>query len=239
MNAIGAVSRHGISDVAERQMRTWALKLQNQQQLADKRAAALVPKLVYPYLAVSREAGVDARELAQTVASKCGWKLLDRELLDYMSEHDHLSRLTLEFVDERAANWFHEMFGQWLDRQLISQAEYVSRLGKLVLLAAQHESTVFVGRGAQFLLPREAGLAVRVIAPRKQRIDRLMKSRNCCAREAEQFMDENDHARAQFVRRYFHHDVADPHLYDLVLNLAHVSREEAVDMVVQLCQRHS
>jgi Cytidylate kinase-like family len=239
MNAICTVGGRGMSDVAERQMRTWALKLQTQQQLVEERVAAPIPKLVCPYLVVSREAGVDARELAQAVASKCGWKLLDRELLDYMAEHDHLSRLTLDFVDERAANWFHEMFGQWLDKQLISQAEYVSRLGKLVLLAAQHESTVFVGRGAQFLLPREAGLAVRVIGPRKQRVDRLMRSRNCSAREAERFMDETDYARAQFVRRYFHRDVADPHLYDLVLNLAHLSREEVVDLIVRECKRHS
>ena len=237
MNTTAANRSRGISDVAERQMRTWALSLQSQQQLAEERAATPLPKLVHPYLVVSREAGVDARELAQAVASQCGWKMLDRELLDYMAEHDQLSRLALEFVDERAASWFHEMFGKWLDEHLISQAEYVSRLGKLVLLATQHESTVFVGRGVQFLLPREAGLAVRIIAPRKQRIAHLMQSRKCGARDAEKFMDETDHARAQFVRRYFLHDVAVPHLYDLVLNLEHLTREEVVKLIVQECKR--
>jgi hypothetical protein len=237
MSTTAAVHSRGISGVAERQMRTWALHLQSQQRLAEERQAISLEKLVHPYLVVSREAGVDARELAQAVAAKCGWKLLDRELLDYMAEHENISRLALEFVDERAASWFHEMFGKWLEQHLISQAEYVSRLGKLVLLAAQHESTVFVGRGMQFLLPREAGLAVRIIAPRKQRIERLMKSRKCSQREAEKFMDETDRERAQFARRYFHHDVADPHLYDLVLNLAYLSREEVVDVIVAACHR--
>ena len=232
-----AVTPRGISGVAERQMRTWALQLQSQQRLAEERAAAPLPKLVHPYLVVSREAGVDARELAQKVAECCRWKMLDRELLDYLAEHDHLSRLALEFVDERAASWFHEIFGKWLEEHLITQAEYVSRLGKLVLLAAQHESTVFVGRGTQFLLPREAGLAVRIIAPRKQRIERLMKLKKLNARDAERHMDATDSERAQFVDRYFHHDVSDPHLYDLVLNLAQLSREEVVKLIVEQCKR--
>jgi len=237
MTPTAAVSSRGISYVAERQMRTWALQLQTQQRLAAERSAAPVPKLVHPYLVVSREAGVEARELAQQVAERCGWKMLDRELLDYMAEHDHLSRLALEFVDERAASWFHEIFGKWLEKHLITQAEYVSRLGKLVLLAAQHESTVIVGRGAQFLLPREAGLVVRIIAPRKQRIERLMKLRKLNARDAERYMDATDRERAQFVERYFHHDVADPHLYDMVLNLGYLSREEVVELIVRECKR--
>lgn len=226
-----------LSELAERQMRTWALQLQSQQRLAEERAATPVPQLIQPYVAISRETGVDAGELAQAVASQCGWKMLDRELLDYLADHDHLSRIALDFVDERAVSWFHEMFGKWLDEQLVSQAEYVSRLGRIVLLAAQYESTVFVGRGVQFILPRERGLAVRIIAPRKKRVQRVMERRQCSEREARQFAEETDNARAQFIQRYFRHDVADPHLYDLVINLEHLTRNDAVDLIVSECKR--
>jgi cytidylate kinase len=131
------------------------------------------------------------------------------------------------------------MFGKWLDDQLISQVEYVSRLGRVVLLAAQHESTVFVGRGAQFMLPREVGVAVRIIAPRKERIHRIMEKRRCTEREAKAFVDNTDFARAHFVQRYFHHDVADPQLYDLVVNLAHLPRDAAVGLIAEECKRRS
>jgi hypothetical protein len=237
MNAASPYRVRGISSLAERQMRTWALELQSRQRLAETPPKAPVTELVRPYLVVSREAGVDARELAEAVAELCGWKMLDRELLDYMAEHDHVSRLALDIVDEHAASWFHEIFGRWLDEHLISQVEYVMRLGKLVLLAAQHESTVFVGRGVQFLLPREVGLAVRIIAPRKYRIGRLMASRKLSSRAAEKAMDETDRERAQFISRYFHHDVSDPHLYDLVVNLGHMSRDNAVTLIAEQCRR--
>jgi hypothetical protein len=164
---------------------------------------------------------------------------LDSELLDYMAEHDHLSRLALEFVDERAVSWFHEMFGTWLDKQLVSQAEYVSRLGKLLLLAAQHESTVFVGRGAHFMLPRDRGIAVRIIAPIKQRIHNIMDLRQCREREAKDFIERTDRGREQFVERYFHRDVSDPHLYDLMINLGYIPRAEAVDLIVAAVERHA
>jgi cytidylate kinase len=106
-------------------------------------------------------------------------------------------------------------------------------LGKIVLLAAQHESLVFVGRGTQFILPRDRGLAVRIIAPRNQRIEHIMERRQCNRRDAEKFMDDTDKGRADFVQRYFHRDVADPHLYDFVINLEHMPRQDATEMIVR------
>jgi cytidylate kinase len=236
--SIGTLSHNShLSQLAERQMRTWALQLEAQKRLEEERAAKAVEQRIHPYLVLSRETGVNAGELAHAIAAKCGWKVLDRELLDYMAEHDHLSRFALEFVDEKVVSWFRETFGKWLDEQLVSQAQYVSRLGKLVLLAAQHESTVFVGRGVQFILPRENGVAVRIIAPRKQRVQCIRQQKQCSVHEAEKFVDHTDNDRAEFVKRYFLHDVADPHLYDLVINLQYVSREAAVDMIVGECHR--
>ena len=179
-----------------------------------------------------RETGVDAADVAALISAKSGWKVLDRELLDYLAERNQWSAIALEYVDERTASWFHETFGKWLDDRLVSQAEYVSSLGKIVLLAAQHESTIFVGRGAQFYLPREVGVSVRLIAPRRLRVERIMVRRHCSRRDAEKFVDETDAGRAAFIRRYFHHNVAEPHLYDLVINLEHTTREAAADLIL-------
>jgi cytidylate kinase len=212
-------------------MRKWALRLESQGEYAQPPAVESPRQLIHPYIAVSRETGVDAAGIGQAVATRLGWKVLDSELLDYIAEHYGMSRLALEYVDERAATWFHETFGKWLDEQLVSQAEYVSRLGTTMLLAAQHESTVFVGRGAQFVLPREAGYAIRLIAPRKQRIQRIIAARHCGQQEAESFVDESDRGRAEFVRRYFQRDVADPHNYDLVINLDRTPREAAAELI--------
>jgi AraC-like DNA-binding protein len=234
----GRMSGHAISAVAEREMRRWAHDLERQQHAVTAQPKR-VEELVHPFIAISREAGVDAADLAAAVSKKCGWKVFDRELLDYLAEHDHLSRLALEFVDERTVSWFHEMFGKWLEKHLVSQAEYVSRLGKLVLLSAQHESSIFIGRGAQFMLPRERGIVVRLIAPEKERLARLAKRSGKSARETKRMLSELDTSRAQFVQRYFHHDIADPYLYDLVINLGYIPREEAAEIIASRAKEHA
>ena len=236
MNTNVLAKSRGFSEAAERQMRTWALDLEMRQRLAEEQPS---PKqMIYPYIAISRETGVDAADIASLLAKEFGWKLLGRELLDYMAEHYNWSRVALDYVDERTASWFHETFAKWLDQRVVSQAEYVSRLGKIILLAAQHESNVFVGRGVQFILPRERGLLVRIIAPKKQRIARIMELRQCSRKEAEKFIDESEEGRSNFVQRYFRHDVADPHLYDLIINLQHTTRQAAVDLIVGDFQMH-
>jgi cytidylate kinase len=79
---------------------------------------------------------------------------------------------------------------------------------------------------------------VRIIAPLKQRVQSIMERRQCTEREARSFVETTEDGRQQFVRRYFHHDVTDPQLYDLIINLARVPREDAVDLVVSEAKRH-
>jgi cytidylate kinase len=79
-------------------------------------------------------------------------------------------------------------------------------------------------------------VAFRIIAPKKQRVERIMERRQCERHEAERFVDETDAGRAEFIQRYFHRETADPNLYDLVLNLKYMSLDEAVDLMVTHCR---
>jgi len=65
-----------------------------------------------------------------------------------------------------------------------------------------------------------------------------MGKRQCDEREARSFVETTDRQRADFVERYFHHDVADPHLYDLIINLARIPREDAIELIVTESARH-
>ena len=223
---------HGLSDLAEHQMRTWALQTEAQRRRAEQAAAASPEQLFYPCVTISRETGVDAAEIADLVAAERHWKVLDRGIIEYMAEKYHWSPSDLESLDERPASWFHEGFIKWLDSRLVTQQEFVSRLGKIVLMAAQHETTVFIGRGARFILPRDRALAVRIIAPKKMRIQRIIERRQCTQPQAEKFIDEMDEGRANFAKRYFHCDVADATLYDLVINLEFTSRDGAANLIL-------
>lgn len=224
-----------LSGRAEKQMRNWALALELTPPPAPPVKQPL-QQLFKPYVAISREAGIDADAIAHLIAERLHWKVLDREVVDYIAEQHNWSRVSVESVDERKSSWFHDTLGKWLDSKLVSQVEYVRGLGKIIALAAQRENVVFVGRGAQFILPRERGFTVRLIAPRKRRLCQVMHEENCTEREAERMLDEMDRGRSDFVRRYFHHDIADPAVYDMVLNLEHFSNDEVAELVVDACR---
>jgi cytidylate kinase len=118
-----------------------------------------------------------------------------------------------------------------MDRQIVPHEKYVSQLARIVLAAARGAHCVFVGRGAQFMLPRDRGLAVRLVAPERFRVERIMRLEGRSAADARQRVEQLDRGRAEFVERFFHHAVADPHLYDLVINTERWGMEGAAEQI--------
>lgn len=218
---------------AERRMQAWSMS----GEIADRNLRADLGETsenrVREFVAISREAGAGGSQVAQMVGRALGWKVLDKNLLDDMAEHCRASRTAIVAVDETATNWAYDTLGAWLDSGVVSQEKYVARLRRLLGRAARRESLVCVGRGAQFLLPRQRGLAVRIVAPVEYRVERLSRRENIPPAKARRLMTEIDLGRRQFVRHFFHHDVGDPHLYDLVVNVGHISLEAAARHIVQ------
>ena len=50
--------------------------------------------------------------------------------------------------------------------------------------------------------------------------------------DARRHMAEVDEGRRQFVEQFFHHDVTDPHLYDLVINVERCGKAGAVEQIL-------
>ncbi len=222
---------------AEQQMRQWALGLEIKDRVDHEQALKELPEGVHPYITISRDAGGEAEEIAHEVGRKLDWDVLGKELLDEMAQKFHVERGRIDFVDENRASWMVEVFGKWLDSRIVTPSEYVSRLGKVILLAAHNGSAVFLGRGAQFFLPRDRGLALRIITPRAQRVAHVRQLKQLDKKEAEKYVDDIDRDRGKFIERCFHHDVTDANLYDLVINLEHFTAEDAVHLILDMCGR--
>jgi cytidylate kinase len=137
----------------------------------------------------------------------------------------------LDIVDEARANWFHDVLGSFFDSRVVSEDSYVIHLERITYLAAMHGRVVFVGRGAHLFLPRDNGLAVRIVAPKKMRIEEIVRRTNFPHQHAAQMMEELDAARAALCRRHFHQEIADPLGYDLVVNMAKWTPEAAADLI--------
>jgi cytidylate kinase len=224
---------------AERQMQAWSYA----KRLADHKLTAHGPHslrmTVGPYISISREAGAGGEEVAGRVAQRLGWEVMDKNLLDEVARRYHLSKSRLRLVDETTSNWVHDMLGPWADPQIVPHEKYLVRLARVVRAAAQRGNVIFVGRGAPFLLPRDHGLAVRIIADEKYRVDQTMRSEGLDETAARRRIGEIDRGRREFVQRFFHRNPDDPHLYDLVIRTDRLGVEGAADLIVAAYERLS
>jgi len=226
-----------LTAAAKRRIERWLLSPDLQDHMRHAKDVRTKKRETGPYIAISRQVGSRGTEIAFLVGRQLGWDVLDKELLDFITQRYKLPRDMLEIVDETRANWFHDVLGTFFDSRLVSQDSYVRHLQRTMYLAALHGKVVFVGRGAQCVLPRNNGVAVRIIAPKKQRVEHMTQRLNMGRSEAEKLVSELDAARAEFCQRHFHHNVEDPLEYDLVINTARLSTEAAAELIVDtLCR---
>jgi len=221
---------------AERRMRTWELSQTAVGVDSQPSSPPPVPQLG-PYLAISREHGAGGGDIAQLIGQRLGWEVFDKSILEDVAQRCHTSTDLLELVDETAANWVYDVLGTWLDRVLIPHEKYVTQLYQVVLAAARRGRAIFVGRGAQFVLPHEGGLSVRVYAPMDYRVKRVAQALQLTASEARQRIELIDKGRQQFVHRYFHHRIEDLSVYDLAVNIARLGHEGAVEQILLAMRR--
>jgi len=184
-----------------------------------------------PFLTVSREAGSGGTEVAQRVGERLGWRVLGRELMQDLAHELELDPQFLELMDETHIGWFSETLLNLFNSRLVLQGSYVSMLSRSIALAAADGPVVIVGRAANLVLPPEPGLRVRIVAPRGLRVAVLADREGLDPRAAGDQLDEIDASRADFVRRHFHTDAADPHHYDMVVDASRFGIDDATDLL--------
>jgi len=225
------------SRLADQRVQEWALHLEAQRRREKEESTRLSEGQIHPYVSISREAGAGGSALAQRVGELLRWEVLNREVLDHIADKFKVPRATLGAVDHSTWNWFVEVFGKWIDPRLVTHSEYIVHLGQVIVLAAQHSSKVFVGRGAQYFLPVDRGVSVFLVAPLAMRIARIREVHHSSDAEARRYIHDTDQIRRDLIKVHFNHEIGDPHSYDLVINRSRTSIETAAQLVAELCRQ--
>lgn len=222
---------------AEQRMRAWSLAEEITERSHPIRRLDPASLPLGNYITISREEGAGGSEIAELIGERLAWQVLDKNLVDRVADRWRLALGMLELLDEKKANWAYEIFGGWREPRIIAHSLYVIRLRQVILSAVRQGNAIIVGRGAQFMLPRDRGLTVRVIAPLEYRHEQIRKRHGLTAARARQFVAEADRGRGEFIRRFFHRDIIDPHFYDLVLNVEHLGPMTAAETIIAVYSR--
>ena len=167
---------------------------------------------------ISREAGAGGGTIARLVGKRLGWKVFDHELLEAIAQRMELPIDEVKVFDELAPSVVQDWILPLREEHYAPQEAYLDHLAKLIEAIGRAGESILVGRGANYMLPREEILSVRVIAPLRVRAVRLGERMGVSVRTARRAARDLDRRRAYFERTMYRADSNDPHNYDLVLD---------------------
>jgi len=208
-----------IARIVEHQMQQWQ---QTSITRGDsERHAHLAGGGEIDYVTISRELGSGGKEVARMLSDLMQWQLYDKEILDYMSENMNVHKSVLESVDEKTVSWIDNQLVPLLagkSANRVKQTSYYKHLVEVLLVIAEHSRAVIVGRAAGFVLLREKGLNVRVIAPLELRCQRYATSHSLALEQATSIVSSEEKDKYRFVKNFTGKDINDPKYYDIVCN---------------------
>jgi cytidylate kinase len=113
------------------------------------------------------------------------------------------------------------------------EARSIALVETVIRVAYQHGNVVILGRGGQAILKgKPEVLHVRIVAPLDARVQRLHEQEDFSLGEAQDVVIQRDRASAEYLRRFYDLDWADPVLYDLVINTTKLGLEGATQLIV-------
>jgi cytidylate kinase len=180
-------------------------------------------------ITIEREFGSGGAIIAQRLADRLGWRLLDRSLTEEIAKLAKVDFSAVQRCDERVDPLLYRL-GKVFWRGSYELALPIAEpfdadcmLGwaqRVVEDAAGSGNCVIVGRGSPyFLRRREDTLRVFIFAPREQKIRRV-RQQGYSERKAIELVDTIDAQRAAFVKKYFGKEWPYRWLYHVMINSA-------------------
>ena len=185
-----------------------------------------------PVMTVSREAGAGGSDIARRLAKSLSLDLIGGQIIQHVADSAKMSRRVIESLDEREVTFRETLLSSLFGENRPWPGEFLHHLTRVIGTIGIFGNVIIVGRGANFVLPKERIFRVRIIAPMELRVKYFMEDRGYTKAEAEQFIVKKENNRKAFVRKYFNTDMADPAHYDLIINTEKISMAAATESII-------
>ncbi len=193
-----------------------------------------------PCITISRETGAGADRVSQTLVeffqqyeceSENPWTVFDKNLIERVIDDHHLPHeLSKYFVEDKLSelkSTVHELLGihphVWI---------LVSKTTSTILQLAELGNVVIVGRAGNVITARfKNAFHVRLVAPFESRIEHIEEICGLSRKEAVEYIQREDAARRNYLKKYYRKDVEDPRQYHLIINTGLIGYNKASRMI--------
>ena len=177
-------------------------------------------------ITISRQLGSLGEEVAQAVADRLGYRVVSRELITQAAQRARLPELALATIDDLG------LLGLKPSKQ--DRRTYQEAVHELMHEMAVTGDVIIVGRAGQVILSDDPTvLHVKVIAPAWLRAERVARAQDIPLENALEQVKSSDKYRKKYLRRNYRVRWDDPQLYDVIINTARMTPEEAACLICQ------
>ncbi len=220
-----------LEQLIEQQMTRWDLARRRRVQQERPGRGKLGRLYFGPYLLISRDKGAGGHQVANVVGQKVGWQVFNRQIVDAIAQRTQMRQQMIENLDEKTRGGLEEFLRHVLTKE-IGSTDYLRHLRQVLLTLGQQGEVVIVGRGAEYVLPRQFGLRVRMVAPFDVRVERIAKANGLTPETTHALVEKVDQERKNFIHGQFQKDARDPLNYDLVVNTGALTVEGTAEIVL-------
>ena len=187
-------------------------------------------------ITISHQMGAGGPEIGMALGQRLGFHYVDQELISDAVRRYGVAEEKLSHLDETKPSLF--------ERFDTETRYYITVLQTTLLEFAEADNVVLMGRGGQWLLrgiPHV--LRVRIIAPFEQRVRRWIKRTTELTGETPNqravvdLIRRDDGEKSGRMRYLYEVDLADPTLYEVVVNTEKLKCEAVVEMIERVASR--
>ena len=187
-------------------------------------------------ITISHQMGAGGPEIGMALGQRLGFHYVDQELISDAVRRYGVAEEKLSHLDETKPSLF--------ERFDTETRYYITVLQTTLLEFAEADNVVLMGRGGQWLLrgiPHV--LRVRIIAPFEQRVRRWIKRTTELTGETPNqravvdLIRRGDGEKSGRMRYLYEVDLADPTLYEVVVNTEKLKCEAVVEMIERVASR--
>uniref|UniRef100_UPI003216D69A cytidylate kinase-like family protein n=1 Tax=uncultured Draconibacterium sp. TaxID=1573823 RepID=UPI003216D69A len=202
-------------------------------------------KLAGPVITISREVGCNGLKLANLLAIRLNkkkattnWKVLSKEIFHESAREldlePELVRKTFKKTDRYVFEQILKAFG---DKRYKSEDKIINTVREVVRALAIDGFNIIVGRASHIIANDiENALHIRLIAPIDYRINTIVHNNKLNKAEALKFIEKVEKERIAFRKALKEDDLRED-LFDLTLNRASFTDEQAVDIIEHIVEK--
>lgn len=197
---------------------------------------------------IGRQLGSGGKAVGEAVARRLGIGVYDKQLINLAAEQSGLCPEVFERVDEKESrNLFSTLVAylrspfvgsEYAGSNVLSNDALFKIQSDVIRDLAEHESCIFVGRCADYILrehPRRVDIFIS--ADDSDRVRRICTRTGCTAEEARTRMERGDAQRADYYNYYSSKTWGAASTYHLCINSSIFGDEGTADFILEFASR--